>query len=54
MYDGNAAAWHLRAISFKRFLRRNDERWLALLARKFAEERSLAVGGGSKASVDER
>ena len=31
VYDGNAAAWRLWAISFKRFLRRNDERWPALL-----------------------
>ena len=31
VYDGNAATWRLWAVAFKRFLRRNDERWPALL-----------------------
>ena len=31
VYDGNAATWRPRAIAFKRFLSRNDERWPALL-----------------------
>ena len=31
VYDGSAATWRLWAIAFKRFLRRNDERWPALL-----------------------
>ena len=31
LYDGNAAAWRLWTVSFKRMLRRNDLRWERLL-----------------------
>ena len=31
VYDGNASAWRLWKVSFQRFVRRNDDRWPALL-----------------------